>query len=165
MAASDAFAACDSVCWTSELLKLGPTVLLGLLAGYIAWKQQAIAHAKLNLDLFGRRIAVFDAAWTAASDAHLRRLGHREAMNALRNKFPEASFLFKPRVEEYLREIVDKMIQLETLEQRSGSAQQQNPLSEDENAKLLELHLALEYAAKKGLREIFGPYLNFAGWK
>lgn len=164
MAASEALAACDSVFWTSDFLKLTPTLLLGGFAAYIAWKQQAIAHAKLNLDLFGRRIEVFDAAWAAASDAHLRRQGHREAMNALCNKLPDASFLFKPQVEEYLREMVDKMIQLEMLEQRSGSAQH-NPLSEGENAKLLELHLALEHAAKEGLREIFGPYLNFADWK
>lgn len=47
-----------------EIVKTAPTVALATAAVIIAWQQYRLAKAKLNLDLFDRRFAVFKAANT-----------------------------------------------------------------------------------------------------
>ncbi len=42
-----------------ELLKVSPVLIVGLIAANIAWQQKQIAHAKLKLDLFEKRIIFF----------------------------------------------------------------------------------------------------------
>jgi hypothetical protein len=56
----------NEISWALELLKILPTLIIGLVAAFIAWQQEQIskeqkriAQAKLKLDLFVKRLAVY----------------------------------------------------------------------------------------------------------
>ena len=56
-----------------EWAKSAPTtfaaLVIGCIAGYIAFHQWRVAKAKLNLDLFEKRYVIFEATWTELSQA------------------------------------------------------------------------------------------------
>jgi hypothetical protein len=88
------------------------TVVLGLIAAYIAWRQWRTSHDRLVLDLFDRRFTSFQDLTRAVSAAVNK--PHPE-MNDLAN-FDSASekarFLFGPEVYNYLREVRAHLVNL-----------------------------------------------------
>jgi hypothetical protein len=109
---------CDSLCWWAEVLKILPTFIVGLIAARIAWQQSAtameqrrISQAKLNLDLFDRRLAIFNATWGRAS-AVLNTDKPMLAPPDMTNRYAEASFLFGPEVEEFMKQLATTMTSL-----------------------------------------------------
>jgi hypothetical protein len=82
-----------------ELLKVMPTFIVGCIAARISWQQSRtakeqcrIAEAKLSLDLFMRRLAIFEETWAAASSV----ISSSEPVPppvSMTNLYPEASFL------------------------------------------------------------------------
>ena len=82
--------------WLSALL----TPVIGLLAGYIAYEQMRTARAKLRLDLFDKRVALYEAAMTFL--AHVGTSGtvtHAERVAFFR-EVRNSRFLFEPTVHE-----------------------------------------------------------------
>jgi len=65
------------------IAQLVTTLVLGLIAAYIAWRQWRTAHDRLILDLFERRFQVFQELMPTVSAAVNKKL-HRE-MNDLTN--------------------------------------------------------------------------------
>lgn len=107
---------CNQVNWLLELAKITPTFIIGLIAVYIAWRQWETARAKLNLDLFARRLEVFDKTWGAASSLNQKPDPVYPSVE-FTNLLPEASFLFGAEVEEYMRVLIDKMNRLANIYQ------------------------------------------------
>ena len=65
--------ACE-INWGVEIVRALPTLIVGVIATWIASQQAAvakeqrrIAQAKLNLDLFHERMKIFEVTWSAAS--------------------------------------------------------------------------------------------------
>lgn len=153
----------DSVWY--ELLKGLPTALVALLVGSIAaaiaYRQYRVARAKLNLDLFERRYAVFEATWSYLSSPI--RPGESAFSTQLSNLIPQAAFLFGREMEAYLRLIVSNLVELRTIELKT-SARQNIMAPED-----IDRHTALTNwfleEATKGARIRFGAFLDFEEWR
>jgi hypothetical protein len=151
---------CNQVNWFLAFVKIMPTLIIGLIAAYIAWKQWETARAKLNLDLFARRLEVFDKTWGAASSLSQNHSPVYPPV-VFTNLLPEASFLFGAEVEEYMRLLVDKMNRLAIIYQaRNDNTDFNNELKNE----ILELENWINNAARQGVRDIFSPYLSFGEW-
>lgn len=158
---------CSEVCWGLEILKVVPTGILGSIAAYIAWRQfrigaeqRQIASAKLKLDLFEKRLAVFEATWRAASD--VIRGGRAYPPAYLTNLYPHVAFLFGPEVEEYMKTLAEKMTRLGTIDQLSEkNGDVVPPELVNEHAQHRDW---ISHAAIEGIRSKFSPYLGFSQW-
>lgn len=177
--------------WWLEVLKIAPTAIVGCITVYIAWRQHRIAaaqaktaeavaavaasqrdiaqaqrdiaEARLKLDLFARRLEVFDAAWGAASS--VLDSGNEPAypQPTFTNLLPAAKFLFGPDVHDYLSRLSRDMIELATIKlmyQREGRFQ-----NDDQLRKHTDLECRIADAAMSGVKDIFAPYLDFGRWK
>jgi len=157
----------NQVNWCLELLKVTPTLVVGIIAAIIAWQQSKtskeqrnIAQAKLNLDLFEQRLPIFDATFKAAIFAYKDNDEEtkNEAWQGMTNLYAEASFLFKPEVEAYMRELS------ETIGELKKHRRDPNPNDNEKNKRVIELTKQLEEAVRQGIRTKFSPYLNFGQW-
>ena len=135
----------------------------------IALQQKEIAHGKLKLELFQRRLVLFERAWSLLSWA--TRMGtdnaYRTELNKqqaeLQNLLPEALFLFGQDTYEYLRTVQGKIIEHEA---RMTAARANNDVMRPE-------HIDPDHAyalwvgeqALTGVRDKFAPYLDFSKWQ
>jgi hypothetical protein len=124
--------------------------VLGLVAGYIAWRQWRTAHDRLILDLFERRFQVFQELTRTVSEAVSK---PHPAINDLANfdqAFEKARFLFGPEVYGYLREVRGHLVNLIT----SGGALHSMP----DGAK----RTSTENEVSAGLNEMNSFHARFA---
>lgn len=153
-----------------EVLKALPTLLVTLFLGgltvrvaqeqkRIAADQRDIARRKLNLDLFERRLKVFEATWAAASAA-VNAEGPTYAPPSMTNLYPEASFLFGPEVEAYMKEVAARMTALAIIRQLVKQRDGYFPPDRTEEHTVVVTWLS--EAATTGIREVFAPYLDFS---
>lgn len=152
---------CNQVNWLLEIIKIVPVFIIGLIAGYIAWKQWEAARAKLKLDLFTRRLAIFTETWETASNVVLSRDPMPPPLS-MTNLLPEASFLFGAEVEAYMKELIGKMSGLAAI-RRARDNNNPNSFNNNDNEIVLENWFLNE--AKQGVRNTFSPYLDFSQWR
>lgn len=159
---------CNQVNWCLEILKVMPTFIVGCIAAHISWQQSKtakeqskIAKAKLNLDLFTRRLAIFEETWSAASSV-MRSNEPVPPPVSMTNLYPEAYFLFGSDVEEYMKELAKKMTELSIIRQITIK---NNITPPDKIAASVELESWICSAAMEGIRKTFSPYLNFQQWR
>lgn len=160
--------ACE-INWGVEFLRALPTFIVGGIATWIASQQAAvakeqrrIAQAKLNLDLFHERMKIFEATWSAASSV-VQSAEPCYAPSSMTNLLPQASFLFRPEVEEYMKELISQMTKLAVI--RASTKSNSNIVPADNIPEHVALETWLGNAARTGIREKFSPYLNFAEWR
>jgi hypothetical protein len=155
-----------SICF--EWMKGLPAVLVALVFGAIAagitWRQYKVAKAKLNLDLFERRYAIFHKVWEITTDTfsggpRSSSFGHTGLSTPFNNFRPEASFLFGKDIEAYIDELIRNWAQYRAVE----------GLNEEDARKNAESAMALQNyfyeQANGGVKERFAPFLDFANWK
>ncbi len=129
----------------------------------IAQQQKDVAEAKLKLELFEERLAIFLATWEAASSP-LQSSEPRFAPPQFTNLFPKASFLFGAEVEKYMRfEVASRMSTLATI--RMKTAQNSGIVPPDDLVVLAELEGWFVDAATSGVRAVFAPYLDMSKWR
>lgn len=94
-------------------LKLIPafiTLVIGTIAAYIAFQQHKVNHDRLRLDLFDRRIKVYDrlidALKTIVHDGDREKKKH-EIRGALIESMNESQFLFGDDITKYISHIWD----------------------------------------------------------
>jgi hypothetical protein len=155
--------------WTSELAKGLPAafvaLVIGLSAAGIAWRQAQIAGAKLKLELFEQRYAIFLAVWRAVSAPGIEAVNLDEEVTGIANMPSRAAFLFGWPVGRYVREVRDNLARYRDLGP-GGNAMR----GADDDAKLrqserstLRAWFALEAAGN--CHERFKPFLDFSQWK
>ncbi len=88
--------------WYLEGVKLLPTTIIGLIAVYIAFAQWRTAHQKVVLDLFDRRMKVYEKAAAAAISVIRSARVDNDASWNLREAMRDARFLFGDDVTSYL---------------------------------------------------------------
>ena len=150
-----------SICF--EMMKGVPagvvTLVIGSIAGVITWRQYQVAKAKLKLDLFDRRYAIFHKTWVILSDVVIK--GTREDHHGLATPFnrflPEAAFLFGPEIFDYLSDLSDKWNELHGLEGEKNTAAS--------IPRTTELTQWFFDEASTGAKAKFGIYLDFQNWK
>ena len=139
-------------------------LVIGAIAAGIAFRQYEVAKAKLKLDLFERRYAIFQQTWAILSETvqegtRAKKYGLGTPFN---NFLPEAAFLFGEPIDRYLREVSTKWTELWALE---GERDGQGIARSANVSKTSELKKWFFEQASKGARAQFGPYLNFENWK
>ena len=156
---------CGPVCLA--LIPGIPAALVALTVGITGWliarHQAAVAKAKLKLDLFEKRYPIFQETWEIMSE--VVREGTRKKNYGLGNPFsnfmPRARFLFGEEVEAYLSNAVEKWVDLHAFE-----AEGVDPAARAQNAaKVAELKRWFFEQASTGVKQLFGPYLDFERWR
>jgi len=159
----------EAVNWTLEILKIAPTLIVGLIAVRIAWQQaetakqqREVAEAKLKLDLFNRRLAVFEATCNLQEGA-ARYKDQKQAMQAIKKIITlgyEASFLFGPEVAAFMTELCTKVSVLGSAIRATSEAGGKVP------AEILpNLVAANAWIEKAPVLDVFKPYLEFSRWR
>lgn len=117
---------------------------IGSIAAYIAYQQWKVARAKLDLDLFEQRYALFELLWAFVSVHTDDPEDVEQAARALKHAVPKFYFLFGPEIGGYVEEVLAE-----------GSQDPAKPLSKRP------LRAADE---ANDVRERFGRYLDFKEW-
>jgi hypothetical protein len=116
---------------------------IGSIAAYIAYQQWKVARARLDLDLFEQRYALFELLWAFVSaDADAA----EDAVRALKRAVPKFYFLFGPEIGIYVEEVLAEGIP------------QQDP------AKPLSKRPEPTVHEANDVRKRFGRYLDFKEW-
>lgn len=137
-------------------------LIIGLLGAWIAFQQYQTNRQKLKLDLYDKRIKLYNYIMSAIYAAQTKK---RDEIYAKYQEFDshlyEISFLFDKGIEREVYEIVSKIdeliIVLEDYEQKST----------EQNLKPADRHKVAEtrqwFNSKKAtLKSLFEPYLSFA---
>ena len=150
-----------SICF--EWLKGIPTTLVALVVAAIAVEQWRVAKAKLKLDLFDKRYAIFLETWrimsevvTAGTKTQNYGLG-----NPFSNFIPQARFLFGKDIETYLRTAVKNWADLKAADTMVGHIRENALENTATRNSLIDWFMT---QADHGLKDRFGRYLNFERW-
>jgi hypothetical protein len=153
------------MCWTSDILKGLPAGVVALIVAAISWRQYLVAKAKLKLDLFERRYAIFQQTWEILSEVVSH--GTREKAYGLATPFnnflPQARFLLGKKIAAYLDIASSNWAELHGLEgERTdiAGADLQNNI-----ARTTELKGWFFKEASEGCKQQFDEYLDFERWK
>jgi hypothetical protein len=136
--------------------------VIGGIAAYIAWRQHETAKAKLKLDLFDKRFAVFEQTWKFLSET-IQSASELTLNSDFTNVIPQASFLFGPDVETYLRDISSKRTDLWVIYAKMKSSG--DVMVPEDISRHTELMAWFHDEASKGAKQVFTPWLNFHDWK
>lgn len=148
--------------WVVEALKALPVFIIGLIAAFIAWRQYLTARAKLKLDLFEKRYALFEATWRFLSEV----VWDEEPpgpLSPINNLVPQAGFLFGSKIKEYLGEINRKSTELWGINQRAKA--NQNIIAPDDVSSRLNLMKWFHNEATAGAEKMFAPFMEFERWR
>lgn len=159
--------------WTEILVRWVPalsallTPMIAVAVAFIAYQQWRTANAKVVLDLFEKRLAVYGRVRSAVSTVNGRGKSDREADANLLEAIDAAEFLFGPDVTKYLADMWERFCRLQLThsqlqsddeEVRGGAAQQQMTLLQDitnfyyEGADVFAPYMRMEHRLRKPLK-------------
>lgn len=100
------------------------SLIVGLLAAYIAYQQWKTNHLKLKHDLYERRLVVYDSLMEFLAD--VVRLGNCNLKTLLEfnRRTRESRFLFGKDVSEYLQRVYENGVDLHTAEEQFAALPQ-----------------------------------------
>ena len=142
-------------------------LIVGSIAAFIAWRQyrvadeqKRVARAKLNLDLFDRRLKIFQTTATFMSQSMTNTL---DSPTVFLSTFAEVSFLFGSEVADYMELARVTGFDLSEIRRRA-KAHDRSVMPEDveRNKALLRWFSA---QISDGCRCKFAPYLDFGEWR
>ena len=155
--------------WTSELAKGLPAaivaLLIGVVAGAIAWRQAKIAGAKLKLDLFERRFKLYIElrdflAYSSGEGIASTDLTH---LGMIHTAATSAHFLFGAEVGRYFDEARMQAIALRQAMRAVQAIDPGDPRRAAAEAKVTEL-LGWFESQLQGLRSRFAKFMDFEKW-
>jgi hypothetical protein len=156
-----------SICF--EMMKGVPaafvTLIIGGIAGLLTLRQYQVAKAKLKLDLFEKRYAIFHKTWVILSDVVIRgtREDHHGLATPFNNFLPEAAFLFGNEIFEYLDELSTKWNELHGLQGERIDLAGPERLKNIARTSELEKWFFDQASTEAKLR--FSSYMDFKNWK
>ena len=137
-------------------------LFIGIIAALIAYRQYRVAEAKLKLDLFERRLRIFEII----QEFSLKILDfncNNSDLNEFAGSIGQADFLFGDDIREYVKEFLEKSTCLHAIAMRAR-ANGHMVVHED-----IDTHSALsEWMLNQrlgGVRNAFKAYLNFEQWR
>jgi hypothetical protein len=145
-----------------DVLKL-LTFLVACGLAFIAYQQFQIARAKLKIDLFEKRIAVFNATRQMLGAMVSDGPGELEKVYEFRAAVAAAPFLFDDDVIAYLEEIDSRAVDLRAIVKRI-----EKPSTNGDRDSLIDKEAAVQIWFKNQLLEItakFMPYLGLHTWR
>jgi hypothetical protein len=142
---------------------VGPTVvaiIAGFIAGYIALRQWRTAHDKLRLDMFDRRIAVYDATKALTNMASLHGQVTMEDLGRFYETIRGSEFLFFGETRKFVTNIgitAFKARMARASLQKSANHPREDRLLAEEQEMLDQLR-----AADEKLEKLFARYLDLS---
>lgn len=154
-----------------ELVKGAPAgfvaAVIGLIAAGLTYRQYRVARAKLKLDLFDKRMKVFQQVWTILSKASIVdnkvTLFEQTSLVFLPDEFVEfvheAKFLFGNDVLRYIRECMRNLSELMELQSKTEHVAGVN------TKRRIELVAWFRDQTLKNCAIKFGRYLDLRSWQ
>lgn len=93
--------------YLSETLMACTPLLIGFVAGYVAYRQWRTSNHRLKLDLFDRRLKVYAAAKKLIDNTIVKFEISDEDLRAFNRDLSEAEFLFPLAISQYIRSIAN----------------------------------------------------------
>lgn len=81
------------------------TLIIGLIAALIAWRQYMVAHAKFKLDLFQKRYVIYEATAKLLGDISSGKVVGAAEVLAFRRSTGEAEFLFGKEILVFMNDV------------------------------------------------------------
>lgn len=149
----------DCLEWIKVISPAVVALVIGLIAAGIAWRQYRVAQAKLKLDLFDKRIDVFNVVWQFLSAAVMQEDLH--PLSGYSNVIPKARFLFGRDMAAYLEDASKRHTELWVLKKKiaNGNATHQ------EIDRVADLSNWFYAQASTIVKARFAPYLDFERWR
>jgi hypothetical protein len=145
-----------------ELLKALLTPAIALLAAYIAWQQWQTNRTKLALDLYDRRVHIYEQVKRILSMVMRDARVSYEDLLAFRANTAQADFLFGPEIPKYIDEIYQRAVKLEYWTKEYRDYTQEKPAGYDHEKVVAGKHAELEWLSgqfEPALKK-FRPYLH-----
>jgi hypothetical protein len=133
-------------------------VCIPLIGALLAWQQVRVAYAKLQLDLYDRRFAVFDAARRLLLEVARERTASPEGLVAFIVATADANFLFNDEINTYLVELRKRVEHLQVRTKAMDAmplGDQRTAMFHQTNSEFLELNRELD-----GLVDRFRRFLR-----
>ncbi|MEH6812921.1 MAG: hypothetical protein V7677_10375 [Motiliproteus sp.] len=142
-----------------EWFKIFTFVLAGL-GAYIAYRQYEVSKHKVRMELFDRRFKVFDAARVLISHVVVEVKVESKHINVFKLDTIDSPFLFGGDVQCYLKELLEKSVELRMHQLKLNSMlspEERSSLHDKEHEVLLWFTEQIE-----NLRNPFMPYMNLS---
>jgi hypothetical protein len=131
------------------------TVLIASWAAWSGWQQHRIARDKLRLDLFEKRLAVFEEIKHAITAAHDR---SEVDLPRFQRAAAASTFLFGSEIHSYMREVQQKLKEVKDYGANIRAAAAMYP----SNAEMEIAIVAWLKTQPDRSVDLFGPYLSFS---
>ena len=149
----------------AEWIKTLPTALVALAVASVSFCQYFLAKAKFKLDLFDKRMNVFNTVWQGCSFAIT--LSQKKDDEAEWEKIDEAlldaRFLFGKDILEYIEELQTKWSVLAAVYRNRKNEPDKEWSAEDRETERRVMHWLLAQGSG-GLHQRFSKYLSFEDW-
>jgi hypothetical protein len=122
--------------WWVQWAQAIALLVISVVGVWIASKQWRIAAAKLNLDLYDRRFAVFDAARNLILGVLQHGAALPKDLNAFRLGTADAGFLLNDDIEKYLDQLDKKVWHLVMLLERKTQVERTSADDDDGRVKV-----------------------------
>ena len=154
--------------WNSiwpEVVKGLPAAFVALvvaaIAAHIAWRQYMVARAKLNLDLFEKRVELYDIVWSFLSSYDDP--NNAKPTNTFVNSIPKLYFLFGTEIGDFANEARQHAAQYHSGNSKVSHAPHLSEAWEEGRAQVTKADGFIR-DARNGLRGRFSKYMDFAAW-
>ncbi len=87
-----------------------------LITGFIAYRQYAVAKAKLKLDLFDKRYAIYQEIWEILSGVVINGTKRNGLYTPFNNLRPKVRYLFGTKIAEYVDQMATNWTRLAAIE-------------------------------------------------
>lgn len=147
----------------STMIISGVATLMMVIVAWTNYRQHLLSKEKFKLDMFEKRFAVYKATQRFLTKIMQAAKVEVDDVFEFRRGTQDATFLFKRDIEEYIRKIDAKSLDLRSAEMSYTDVphgEERNKLVKCESDLLKELLSELPK-----LKDIFAPYLRFDRWK
>jgi hypothetical protein len=146
----------------AEFSKTMLTPMIAVIAVYIAWQQKKINEQKLNLDLYDRRLKVYEEVRQILSIIMRDAKASYNDLLKFYRAVSEADFLFGPDITEYIDEIYQHGVQLQRWNSEYRDYTQPTPEGYDHKKVCDGMHTELKWLTNQLMpaKQKFKPYLK-----
>ena len=149
--------------WVHYVQALGPSivaVVAAFIAGYIAWRQWRTAHERLRLEMFDRRVAVYDATKLLLTKATIHGQVLPDDFQLFYSGIRSAEFLFDGAMRDLIMRIANMCVTANIA--RSQMARSPEHPRFDQLIEKEEQVLAFLRNQDQQLERIFAPYVDLS---
>jgi hypothetical protein len=154
--------------WLQIIQALGPSIaaiVVGSIAGYVAYRQWRTASNRLRFDLFEKRYAMYEKLQDVVGTVLANGTVEYNELGTFYRATRGVEFLFGPEIERYLAEIRDSLGKLAGHQRQIDVGPAHNPNYGVGVKEAYKINLYLEEQLMKVMRMKFKEYLSLSHLK